>query len=130
MRRKYFCVLQTLKSNAKKVFLRVRRKTEPTGPGKNIEGPKYFIKLHSVCAHKQPHKLKVYATGNISFMAIDASFSMFGRAAVYNRGDRGGGLGNLARIQTDSVRVGTLPNAADVVCRQMHTSVLLVGNRL
>ena len=27
-------------------FGRVRRKTEPTGPGGNIELPKYFFKLH------------------------------------------------------------------------------------
>ena len=28
-------------------FGRVRRKTAPTGPGENIELPKYFLKLHS-----------------------------------------------------------------------------------
>ena len=27
-------------------FGRVRRKTEPTGPGENIELPIYFLKLH------------------------------------------------------------------------------------
>ena len=27
-------------------FGRVRRKTAPTGPGENIELPKYFLKLH------------------------------------------------------------------------------------
>ena len=27
-------------------FGRIRRKTEPTGPGENIELPKYFLKLH------------------------------------------------------------------------------------
>ena len=36
-----FGVLQTLKSNAKKVFLRVRRKTEPTGPG--APGSYFFL---------------------------------------------------------------------------------------